>query len=862
MSILPNRCIHLKYRLCRPAAQGFLLLAIMALGFLAIHAGLGRGQEKKQDLSDEKVAPRLGLTLWELEQLHDRFGQSNEMLLALPKKEMHMWYRKLARFNVQHDRENYTELMLQNEKGIIPDGAPLLAYSQMQGMFKNMKDGRLAGLPVGPGVDRKNLLPGLNPGKTSWDQLGPDHVGGRTRALVVHPTDHKIMYAGSASGGIWRSMNGGKSWEPLNDLLSNMAVCSLVLDPTDAKVLYLGTGEGYGNVDAIRGGGIYKTLDAGETWQALNLPKVPALKAAFQFVNRLAISSDGKVMLAAVGAVDHASTAGIYRSEAPFSDWSLVQKGYFGCVSFDPSDNTRASQDGQAFYSQNGGKTWAVADPTDIWTNRTGGSRTELAYARANPSIVYASVDNEGGQLWRSANGGKTYSRVKAKHRKDLTLSLLNQQGWYDNVVWAGHPTNPDLVIVGGVDLWKSSNGGKTFEEISDWQSTQSAHADQHIIVAHPDYGKKNNTVFFGNDGGVFRVDDLETLDKHKGWTSLSNGYVVTQFYGAAGHAKAGILVAGAQDNGTWKLNLSTDSKWEKVWGGDGGYCAIDQENPNFIYGEAVFGAIFRADKEGNVEFISGFREDGTKNSRLTRLPAPFNITEASNPEASNEPRNANFIAPFILDPNDQKRLLAGAASLWVTANARADKPAWQRLREPEKTERNYISAISVAKGNSDVIWIGYNGSNVYMTTNGTTAKPTWTRVDNGATPLPGRAVTRIIIDPKDHKRVYVTFAGYAKGNLWKTEDAGKTWLDLSRTLPEVPFYTLAVHPRNSNYVYLGTEIGVFGSDKAGDAWGPTNEGATSCRVNELFWMDETLVAATHGRGVFKINLGRALPGD
>ena len=864
--------------LCRFAV--FTFAGILALLTLPVADDAAVAQNKSADLSDQEVAKRLGLTDGELRRLHQDFGMTNELLLGLSQKEMHAWYRKLARVMVQRDREIYNALALKNEKGLIPEGATLLAAQQFQRLLGNLKtDKRVAGLPVGPSGGRKSLLPptaGLSPQNTGWDHLGPDLIGGRTRALLIHPNNPTIMYAGSACGGIWRTVNGGDSWEPLSDLMANMAVCCLVMDPTNPQVIYAGTGEGYGNEDAVRGGGIYKTEDGGETWQPLPIPD--KLKTPFQYVNRLAISSNGKVLLAAVGAVGLTPElqAGIYRSvDRRRHDWQLAQKGYFGCVSVDPKDDTKAvagglnrspDYQGQAFYTTDAGESWQIA--IDHWlkydarTSGSAGARAELTYAAANTATLYASVDIDGGQLWRSDNGGRTYKRIKAKHRKALKnpLPLLNNQGWYDNVVWAGHPADSNLVIVGGVDLWKSTNGGATFEEISDWQSTQSAHADHHVIVAHPEFGKKNHTLFFGNDGGIFRVDDVTTLDRHKGWTPLSNRYVVTQFHGAAGHAKTGLIVAGTQDNGTLKLDLKS-GKWEKVWGGDGGFCAIDQDDPNYRYGEAIFLSIFRADKEGNVEFISGFREDATKNHRLARLPAPYNIADAANPEGAAEVPAANFIAPFILDPNNQKRLLAGGKSLWVTNDARAPQVRWEAIKKPD-VANNFISAIAVAKGNSEIIWVGHNNSSVYVAENGLSVSPKWTRVDHGKTPLPARKVTRIVIDPKNHKHVYVTFGGYSKSNLWKTENGGETWADLSKTLPEVPFRTLAIHPRKSEYLYLGTEVGVFASEDGGQNWSATNEGATNCRVDELFWMNENLVAATHGRGVFRINLARVARDD
>ncbi|HEV7283130.1 MAG TPA: hypothetical protein VGN57_23185 [Pirellulaceae bacterium] len=168
-----------------------------------------------------------------------------------------------------------------------------------------------------------------------------------------------------------------------------------------------------------------------------------------------------------------------------------------------------------------------------------------------------------------------------------------------------------------------------------------------------------------------------------------------------------------------------------------------------------------------------------------------------------------------------------------------------------------HVSAIAVAQGNSKIIWAGYENGEVVATHNGTDPSPTWKIVGrSGAEQLqPRRFCTRIVIDPTDHKVVYCMFGGYVRENVWKTLNGGATWANVGAALPEAPVRTLAIHPKKSHFLYLGTEVGVFTSEDAGSNWSPTNEGPTNCSVNELFWMGETLVCATHGRGMFTIDL-------
>jgi photosystem II stability/assembly factor-like uncharacterized protein len=167
------------------------------------------------------------------------------------------------------------------------------------------------------------------------------------------------------------------------------------------------------------------------------------------------------------------------------------------------------------------------------------------------------------------------------------------------------------------------------------------------------------------------------------------------------------------------------------------------------------------------------------------------------------------------------------------------------------------ISALAVASGDSDQVWVGHDNGMVFRTANGTAAQPAWQRMDaTGAKPLQAqRYCTCITIDPADPAVVYVAFGGYVNGNIWATRDAGATWTNLGAALPAAPVRAVAVHPRDPRLLYLGSEVGVFASDDAGATWSPTNEGPTACSVDDLFFLGETLVCATHGRGMFRIDL-------
>ncbi len=245
--------------------------------------------------------------------------------------------------------------------------------------------------------------------------------------------------------------------------------------------------------------------------------------------------------------------------------------------------------------------------------------------------------------------------------------------------------------------------------------------------------------LYLSNDGGVYRAADVSTVALTSGWQELNNQLGTTQFYGAAGVPSSGVVIAGAQDDGT--------ENWTTTFGGDGGYCAADPTNGNYLYGEYVYLDIHRSTNGGaSSAYIYPGLADANSGS------------------------TAEFIAPFILDPNNPATLLAGGKSLWRTTNARAATVGWSAVKA---SDGNNVTAIAVAPGNSDVIWVGHTNGNVYKTLNGTAAPPAWTKVDDNATALPARRVARTAVDPASANRVFVTFGGYSAGNVWGTTDGG-----------------------------------------------------------------------------------------
>lgn len=674
---------------------------------------------------------------------------------------------------------------------------------------------------------------GISP--LAWTQRGPDNVAGRTRAIAIDPRNSQRLWVGAVSGGLWRSDDGGNNWTLVDDWWSNLSVGCVTLDPQNPDVMYVGTGEGFYSLahllrsvsHFVRGAGVLKSNDGGATWTQL------AGTATWQHTTRIAISpNDSNLLLAS------RRPGGIARSTDGGQTWTDVTQGlvtdpFSWQVLFDPNDGSHAVahlapgsvQSHGVIYSVDAGLTWQPA-ATGLGSVTGESSRIELCYARSVPGMVYASCGANGGTVFRSTDGGANWTQVS------LSGTSLGTSYYYDGL-WVD-PTNANLLVVGALAVWRSSDGGQTFTQISSgYIMTVDPHSDVHALVADPGYdGVTNRRVYVGTDGGLHRADDIATVASGSGWRDLDATMRSTQFYGAAGHATGDLLVAGAQDNGTLRVQASSATA-NLVYGGDGGQVQIDPSNPQYTYGETQWLGVHRSRNGGSSAsgITSGLGDVGSG--------------------------NANFIAPLRLDPNDPQRLYAGGRSLWRTTSPRSST-TWTSIKP---AVGSLIASIAITPGVPDRIYVGHNDGRLFGTANGTSASPTWTALDDnaGTDPLPNRVPTRLVVDPTNNLVVYACFGGFANANLWRSVDAGATWQAVTGTapfaLPPAPVYGMAVHPDDGNVLYAATEVGVFASDDFGAHWSASNDGPANVVCSEITFMHNAvprrLVLATLGRGLW-----------
>ncbi|RLD43357.1 MAG: hypothetical protein DRI89_04805 [Bacteroidetes bacterium] len=690
-------------------------------------------------------------------------------------------------------------------------------------------------------IDRMPKPSGRDAGLWEWDWLGPSNIGGRIRTILPDPNNSNVLWTGSVSGGIWKSTNAGASWSPADDFMTSLAVTSMVFDPSSTNIMYAATGEGFGNHDGLPGAGILKSTDGGLTWNQLSSTD----NSNFKWVTRLAAhpNSDSAGVLYATTGSSH-----VFKTTDGGATWvnKLNTSSGGRDVKIDPNNPNEilVGCSNDAYMSTDYGETWTKLS--------IGGSklpvdpgRCEVSFCPSNTSKLYISIDSVGGQLWSSNDNGNTWSL------KNTGSNYLETQGGYDHTIWVC-PTNSNKLVVGGMNFFRSTNGGTNLTKISskfDYHyngSCISVHADQHCIIEASDFDDLSNPrVYISSDGGIQKTDNIWTVSETSGWVNLVNTSLgITQFYSGAAANDGSIIIGGTQDNGTNRYRASGSwsgpDAWKHVFGGDGGCVAINYNNTNILFTEYT-----------NLEILKSVNGGDQ-----------FSLATTGLGDATIRNRSL-FISPYVMDPNNPDYLVAGGSRIWRTTNGASN---WVKIRDEigysiHNGDTTYVkcSAIDIAEGNSSKIWVAYNNGNIAMTTN---AGASWTRVDNNSSSMPHRYVTDIAINPNSSDEVFVTFGGYFNNDVWYTADAGATWENKSGTppndLPAIQVNTVRYHPSNSFWIYIGTDLGVFATKDRGLNWSimrnfDDNEGPVNTEVSELFWQgDEFLIAATHGRGMYR----------
>lgn len=663
-----------------------------------------------------------------------------------------------------------------------------------------------------------------------WTLAGPTNIGGRCTSLVCHPGDPNRVWIGAAGGGVWASSDAGKTWKPSWRARAPLEIGSLAIDPVDPDTLYCGTGEANLSADSYPGDGIYKSTNGGRTWKPWagsarhGVPRRIGVIAIDPFDSR-------HVLVGGVGFGRVSSgydLGGLYSTRDAGATWtreSFVSSDNYWChsVVFNPSTQgivfaavTGPGSKSGIYRSTDGGSNWTQLKKGFPATERMG--RASIALAPSHPRVVYAIVSDvasgEADQVlgvFRSSNGGDSWTDIAGNH-------FANEgQMSYGSCI-AVDPRDPDHVICGGVDLHAATDG-KRWRVVSHWDAERGsptyAHADHHALVMPP---AAPGRVYSANDGGM----DVSE-DGGRRWENRSSGLAVTMFYDIdVAQTDSRVYGGGAQDNGTLVTRTGEAEKFFELLGGDGGWMVVDPNDAAHIYASWQFGGMYR--------FRNGSARD---------VSPPFKAEDSG----------GMWMVYITIDPNDSKVVYTGNHRVYRTKN---DGLSWDALTPV--LDESPISAIEVAVADSRVIYVGTENGGFFRSLDGGRK---WSA--NLTSPeLPGVMVTRIETHPANAREVYVTVANFGNSHVFRSSDAGSTWIDIDkRKLPDVPHHALLIRPDAPDELHVCNDAGVFMTTDEGRTWQNLTSNLPTVMVVDIVYQEQTktLLAATYGRSVWRLQL-------
>ena len=670
---------------------------------------------------------------------------------------------------------------------------------------------------------------------------GPTNIGGRITDIEFNPIDPNIVYAGAATGGVFKSTDMGYNWTPIFDDQANMNIGDIGIDPNNPDIIYVGTGEANGGHNNLTGGGIYKSIDAGASWEFIGLENTVT-------IGRVVVdpSNSDRVFVAAQGSYFEPNPErGVFRSDDGGSTWTnvLFVSDTTGAIDLiiDPSDPSRIMAamwervrrpGGSHLYgpssgiykSLDGGDNWAHIEPSSGLPNSQNEDvgRIGLALCNAQPDVVYTLYTNGSyySGLYKSTDFGLNWTDADPNNQVSEGTASFS---WYFGQVRV-HPTDPNTVFALDVAYMRSTNGGISWPYIYGYNGGPSDfHVDQHALAFNPN---NPDYIISGNDGGM-----NISFDGGIGFTKVAD-LPISQFYEIGlDRNNPQKLYGGTQDNGTLRTNDGSVDDWERIYGGDGFYVIVDYTNPDIIYAESQNGNLGKSTNGG-----SSF------NWALTGI-------------SEGEPKN--WSTPVIMDPVNPNILYYGTNHVYRTTNG---ANSWTSI-SPDLTEgmtgtrAGTVSTISVSPQNTNIIWAGTSDSHIWVSTNN---GEDW---DDVSDDLPHRWVSRIIADPLDENTAYATFTGLKwadpEPHVFRTTDAGESWEDISSNLPDAPVNAFVVDHIDNNYLFVGSDLGAYYSSNLGESWEylDANLPMVSVYDMKIHQVDHYLAVGTHARSIYRLDL-------
>ncbi|MFH2141316.1 MAG: T9SS type A sorting domain-containing protein [Bacteroidota bacterium] len=636
-------------------------------------------------------------------------------------------------------------------------------------------------------------------GLYSWTSgSGYTPGNGRINAVTVDPSNSNVIYVAAPSGGEWKTNDGGTTWNTTFDNQLIIGASAIAIDPSNSDIVYVGTGDR--DASHTMGIGIVKSSDGGASWNNTGLYyPINGLN-----VNKILINPDNTNIILA------ATDQGIFKSEDAAASWIQV---YFGCkvtnLAYKPGNTNIIYACGDKYLRSNDQGNNFVQITSGLPSNTP---RLELCVTPADSDYVYVVASDlyyGFNGLYKSDNSGLSFSIQSSSPNLlgyEYDGSDYGGIAWYDLAI-ASSPTNADEIYVSGVNLWKSTDGGVSWNINTYWYDwyawyygLEYIHADIHSVDF---YG---NTLFAGTDGGVYYSDNVG-ID----WHDISSGLCITQFYRmGSSEISPNLIIAGSQDNGA---NKYQNGSWTHIMGADIMECIIDNSNINTIYLAAYYG--------GMVKSING----GVAYSNVTPSGA-----------------NGAWITPFVMHPGNPEILFAGYQDVYKTTNGASN---WSQISN-SLTGGDYIRTLMIAPSNPDYIYTSCQ-EKLYITTDGGSS---WTT----SIPNSNLYITGITIDNTNPSKIWICGSSSTNDKVYASIDAGSSFVDITGNLTNMGFNCIEYEYDSDDKLYLGTETGVFYTDSILNQWIPFSNGLPNVIINELEinYSSNKIRAATFGRGIWE----------
>ncbi|MBR9861629.1 T9SS type A sorting domain-containing protein [bacterium] len=684
----------------------------------------------------------------------------------------------------------------QNQFGEIPDGLALL-WSKADARNRAFKKGT------------QNL--------TNIKEIGPNNIGGRTRSILIDHTDDNIIFAGSVSGGIWKSTNYGSSWKGVDDFAPTLAVTAITQSPFDKNVLYYTTGEVTGrSTGNVNGLGVFKSTDRGESFEHLTVTANDNFDQTWDIVHSLVY--DSTIYVATSG-------HGLWRSTNAGQSFELIYQHGGNIHELEVKSDTTllAAVNGVGIVEIN--ETTLEATTLGNGFAQSSIGRISFDYCESYPDVMYAHVLKsnlvEINGCYKSSNGGKTWYTTDIPSPVIVSYS----QGWYDFKM-AVSPVDTNFVLTSGIQVAYSKDGGST------WRRALNSHSDYHEITFY----KNGSKLYMGNDGGVYRYD-TSSVNLENTVENLNNGYNVTQYYAGHHAPSKNEVIAGSQDNGT-HYSFNGNSSFAPVFGADGSYCAVHQQDPDILYFSYQNMNIRRRENNNTINITAG----------LQNLIGLNEVASA-----------VWFIHPFEVNSLDGDQIIVPTKREVYRSNNKGLSWAAATENLPGNT-----FCVGLSNEVDPIAYFGGNQSTLFYVEdirNSTPGDEEWLYLDAPAEFRNGSMVGCIKVDPTERSTIYVGITDLsAGGKIWRVKNANTDnpiFENLHSNLPELlPINWIEVDPENPDFILIGTEYGLYTSNNGGGWWEKETRFPNVCIDQmRLRSSDRRMYIFTHGRGAWMVDL-------